>query len=147
VVECGNVREIIITHTLTERQHFSKFQLSTTLNKRIKVGTMFEIITSTANSVSSFGNNTTTTTTLYSVYNATDLWNVSENNVADVNVSDLFHPCDPENPEFNCSIEEYLGFYLGAKQMPLETAIWVSISILKPQNCFFSSFFYHGNVN
>lgn len=42
------------------------------------------------------------------------------------NETNLFHMCDPSNPEFNCSVEDFLSFYLGAKQMPLETAIWVS---------------------
>lgn len=37
-----------------------------------------------------------------------------------------YHSCDPSNPEFDCSIDDFLNFYLGAKQMPLETAIWVS---------------------
>ncbi|XP_070501225.1 neuropeptides capa receptor [Chironomus tepperi] len=47
--------------------------------------------------------------------------------VGDGNNSDLFHLCDPSNEDFNCSVDDYLSFHLGAKQMPLETAIWVTI--------------------
>ena len=45
----------------------------------------------------------------------------------EANNSDLIHLCDPSNPDFNCSVDDFLGFHLGAKQMPLETAIWVSL--------------------
>lgn len=44
------------------------------------------------------------------------------------NDTNQYHMCDPGNPEFNCSVEDFLSFYLGAKQMPLETAIWVSLT-------------------
>lgn len=89
---------------------------------------MLETITSTASSVSSFGNITSalaTTAALVFDNNTTDVWNASDSandNVANVN----FSSCDPSNPEFNCSVDDFLRDHLGARQMPLETAIWVS---------------------
>ena len=90
---------------------------------------MLETITSTATSVSSFANTTFALATSASVVfqnNTTDFLNLSASNGDDTNWTAFLHPCDGENPNFNCSIDEYLSFYLGAKQMPLETAIWVS---------------------
>lgn len=72
--------------------------------------------------------NVTTTTTLTPLdLNATTIYgNVSEDAGNETN---MLHMCHPENPEFNCSVEDFLHFYLGAKQMPLETAIWVSLML------------------
>lgn len=44
----------------------------------------------------------------------------------EANITDLFQLCNPTNPDFNCSVDDFLGFQLGAKQMPLATALWVS---------------------
>lgn len=90
---------------------------------------MFETITSTENSVSSFINITSTlasTTALVFDYNTTELWNAIDGGGDETNGSDLYDACHPANPDFNCSVEDYLSYSLGAKQMPLETAIWVS---------------------
>jgi len=109
--------------------HFETFGRSQQAN-------MFETIASTTpQSVplwTSFGNITTalaTTTTLaYDAafdFNATtDIWGnaSSDGNAADVEQ----HPCDRDNQNFNCTVDEFLNYYLGAKQMPLEHAIWVS---------------------
>lgn len=89
---------------------------------------MFATITSTASSTLSFSNATFissagfTTLTPFDA-NATEFWNSTEKIIENKYIS-----CDPDpqNTEFNCSVEEYLSYYLGAKQMPLETAIWVS---------------------
>lgn len=90
---------------------------------------MLEIITTTAKTVSSFANITFTLATSASVVfdnNATDYLNLSGSNDNDSNWTTDLDPCDGNNPNFNCSIEEYLSLSMGAKQMPLETAIWVS---------------------
>lgn len=50
-------------------------------------------------------------------------------NIDDATNKTEYHICHPKNPEFNCSIDDFLSFYLGAKQMPLETAIWVSVKL------------------
>jgi hypothetical protein len=92
---------------------------------------MLETITSTANSVSSFVNTTfTLATTVVSAvldYNATEFLNVSGSNGDSTNWTEPLNACDGENPEFNCSVDDFLSYTLGAKQMPLETAIWVSL--------------------
>lgn len=93
---------------------------------------MFETLTATQaeSSLSGFANTSSTlatTTGFVFDYNASEFWNNNGSGGDEVNGTDLFHPCDPSNPEFNCSVDEYLSFYLGAKQMPLETAIWVSL--------------------
>lgn len=76
---------------------------------------------------------TNVTSTLASTTNFVDInatksfLNVTNDGfVGEGNDSDLFHLCDPSNADFNCSVDDYLSFHLGAKQMPLETAIWVS---------------------
>lgn len=69
---------------------------------------------------------TTITSSPTSDMNTLLLGNVSGIDDVAVNETNLFNMCDPSNPEFNCSVEDFLSFYLGAKQMPLETAIWVS---------------------
>lgn len=92
---------------------------------------MFEAITSTpTSSALSFGNITSaiTATTVAEMFdnNSTEFWNAS----ADYpNTTPPFDPCHPSNPDFNCSEEDFLNFRLGAKRMPLETAIWVSFMI------------------
>lgn len=88
---------------------------------------MFETLTSTMSSILSIGHTTlasATPTTLILDANATEFWNATERITENV-----YSSCDPDpqNTEFNCSVEEYLSYYLGAKQMPLETAIWVSL--------------------
>jgi hypothetical protein len=91
---------------------------------------MLEIITSTANSVSSFVNITSTLATAVSVvldYNATEFLNTSSGNGDNTNWTEPLNSCDRDNPEFNCSVDDFLSYTLGAKQMPLETAIWVSL--------------------
>lgn len=96
------------------------------------VGTMI----STENYVASFINTTTilaTTAALAFDYNATEFWNASGDG-DEANRTYLFHPCDPANKEFNCTEDEFLNFHLGAKQMPLETAVWVSLLIRIPRN-------------
>jgi hypothetical protein len=101
---------------------------------------MFETITSTETSVLTFVNTTSTlasTTALAFDYNATELWNAIGSDGDETNRSDLYDACHPENPDFNCSVEDYLSFSLGAKQMPLETAIWVSSSCSR--NCIIES--------
>lgn len=89
---------------------------------------MFEtIISTTTNPLwTTLLRNTTTlaSPTIVLDFNGSDVWNDTSNG-GETNNS-LLHPCNPENPYFNCSIDEYLTYYLGAKQMPLETAIWVS---------------------
>jgi hypothetical protein len=95
---------------------------------------MFETITTTTSaalSTSSWINisNATTQTlsTLSTVdFNTTQLWNVSGGSDNNGIIDDESDSCDPTNPKFNCTIDDYLNYYLGAKQMPLETAIWVS---------------------
>jgi hypothetical protein len=85
---------------------------------------MLETITTTASSASSFVNTTFTLATSAGFVfdnNATEFLNLSG---ADANLT--ADPCHPENPNFNCTVDEYLSQILGAKQMPLETAIWVS---------------------
>lgn len=85
---------------------------------------MFEIIPPTQ---LSFGNlSSLVAPTFVFENNASELWNESLR-VSIENNSDPHDRCDPDNPKFNCSVDEYLNFYLGAKQMPLETAIWVSL--------------------
>lgn len=54
----------------------------------------------------------------------TDFWNNSESSSV---VDSAYNPCHPDNPNFNCSVDDFLDFRLGAKQMPLETALWVSL--------------------
>lgn len=92
---------------------------------------MLEIITtSTASSVSSFANITSTLASTASVvfdYNATEFLNANGSNGDDINRTELYHPCDGENPGFNCTVDEYLSYSMGAKRMPLDTAIWVSL--------------------
>lgn len=95
---------------------------------------MLDTITTTPNSVSSFVNRTSTLATTASLifyYNATEFFNVTAANGNNTNRTKAFNACDGENPEFNCTIDEYLTYYLGAKQMPLETAIWVSFFLMK----------------
>lgn len=87
---------------------------------------MFETVTSTTSSVLTFGNFTLASanpTAIIQDANATEFWNATER----IN-ENVYSPCDPDpqNTEFNCSVDDYLSYYLGAKQMPLETAIWVS---------------------
>ncbi|CRK99529.1 CLUMA_CG012848, isoform A [Clunio marinus] len=93
---------------------------------------MLKIIASTDSSIASLGNTTSviaTATPFTFDYNATEFWNLSRSVDSSHNNAtiDLYHPCHPSNPEFNCSVDEYLSFYLGSRQMPLETAIWVTI--------------------
>lgn len=92
---------------------------------------MFETMASTENYVASFVNTTTTLATTAAMafdYNATEFWNVSGGDGDETNNSNSYNHCDPDerNMEFNCSEEEYLSQVLGSKQMPLETAVWVS---------------------
>jgi hypothetical protein len=95
---------------------------------------MFETITastiSTPTKWISLSNVTSTlaATTNYMDLNATKSFlNVTNVGlIGDGNNSDLFHLCDPGNADFNCSVDDFLSFQLGAKQMPLETALWVS---------------------
>lgn len=59
--------------------------------------------------------------------NATQFWNISDDGGIDKsNDSELLNTCHPQNVNFNCSVEDFLSYHLGSKQMPLETAIWVS---------------------
>jgi hypothetical protein len=88
---------------------------------------MFETITSTAASALSFANITSTLATATAAivleHNATELRNFSGSSASE----DLIYPpCHRNDPEFNCSVEEYLNAAMGLKRMPLETAIWVS---------------------
>jgi hypothetical protein len=92
--------------------------------KGTKVESMLETITTTASSVSSFVNTTFALAASAGFVfdnNATEFLNLS----VDANLTT--DPCDAKNPNFNCTVDEYLSLILGAKQMPLETAIWVSI--------------------
>lgn len=50
-------------------------------------------------------------------------------NNSDVNDSDDLNRCHPINPEFNCSRTDFMLYYLGSKQMPLDHAILVSLVI------------------
>jgi hypothetical protein len=90
---------------------------------------MFETLTSTVGAASSFGNITSTIATTAAAfvleYNATDYANTSESQT-DETPRQVYGECDPFDPEFNCTVEEYLNQQLGAQRMPLETAIWVS---------------------
>lgn len=45
------------------------------------------------------------------------------------NNDDGLNLCNPHNTAFNCSITDFLLFYLGSKQMPLDHAILVSFII------------------
>lgn len=102
---------------------------------------MFETVASTENYVASFVNTTTTLATTAAMvfdYNATEFWNVSGGDDDEANRSNSYHHCDPVNTEFNCTEEEFLSFYMGSKQMPLETAVWVSSSIFIPGTLLFS---------
>lgn len=86
---------------------------------------MFDTATSVgANTVSGYANITSTlaTPSLSFDNNLTEFWNASEFSFT----TEVPHLCDPENKDFNCSVDEFLNYHLGAKQMPLETAIWVS---------------------
>lgn len=85
---------------------------------------MLEPLTSTTSPALSFGNTTlalASPTAFIFDANTTDFWNVTERIIENVMGS-----CDPENPEFNCTVEEYIRRNMGPKQLPLETAIWVS---------------------
>lgn len=90
---------------------------------------MFQTITTTIPSVwVGFANATTAIQPTSLELNATTIF-TNASLVDDAsNDTTLYHMCDPSNPEFNCSVDDFLSFYLGAKQMPLETAIWVSFS-------------------
>lgn len=93
----------------------------------MSASTMFEIISPTQTTILSFGNLTTLVATTFLFDNNTpEFWNDSARAGSDNN-TDTYDRCHPENPGFNCSVDDYLNFYLGAKQMPLETAIWVSL--------------------
>jgi hypothetical protein len=100
---------------------------------------MFETITtSTVSAPTRWINLTNMTSTLSSTTSFVDLnttkslLNVTnEGLVGDGNDTDLYHLCDPNNTDFNCSVDDFLSFHLGAKQMPLETAIWVSTDSYK----------------
>ena len=87
---------------------------------------MLESVTlAEANAVSSYANITSTlamATTLVFDSNFSDFLNTSESSFT----TEAPQPCDPGNKDFNCSVDEFLNYHLGAKQMPLETAIWVS---------------------
>lgn len=90
---------------------------------------MFQTITTTI-SPTWVGIANATTTTIYPTSLDLNLTTILANvsSVDDVtNDTNFFHMCDPSNPEFNCSVDDFLSFYLGAKQMPLDTAIWVSL--------------------
>lgn len=95
---------------------------------------MFETITASTISAPakwiSLSNVTSTlaTTTNFMDLNATKSFlNVTNVGlIGDGNDSDLVHLCDPQNEDFNCSVDDFLSFQLGAKQMPLDTALWVS---------------------
>lgn len=91
---------------------------------------MLETITSTANSILSFANITSalaTTAVVVLDYNATEFLNASGSNGDAVNWTEPLNPCDKENLEFNCTVDDFLSYTMGAKQMPFETAIWVSL--------------------
>lgn len=95
---------------------------------------MFETITSTPTSAApSFGNITSaiSATTIAGMFdNSTaELWNAINASTDYSNTIPPLDPCHPSNPDFNCSEEDFLNFHLGAKRMPLETAIWVSFMI------------------
>lgn len=90
---------------------------------------MFETIISTeVNFVSTTINSTFALATSFTkaVFDneTTDFWNNSESSSV---VDSDYNPCHPDNPNFNCSVDDFLDFRLGAKQMPLETALWVSL--------------------
>lgn len=93
---------------------------------------MFETITSAALSFGNITSTVATTTAFVLDYNATEFPNSSESSFEET-TSILYPPCHPEDPDFNCTIEEYLEAQLGAQHMPLETAIWVSV-VMKSQN-------------
>lgn len=131
IVVWSNVDLIIIIQQTSEWDKISRKRLSPSEhNKRTKAENMLEAITSTMNSVSSFANITTTLATTASVvvfdYTATEFLNANISSADDTNQTELFHPCDGDNPVFNCTVDEYLSYSMGAKRMPLETAIWVS---------------------
>jgi hypothetical protein len=88
---------------------------------------MFETITSTAASALNVVNiSSTLASTIAAI--------VLENNVTELTNSNGsggevdYPPCHPDNPDFNCSVEEYLNVRMGLQRMPLETAIWVSFN-------------------
>lgn len=85
---------------------------------------MFDTVATVGtNAVAGFVNITSTLTTTFPFdNNFTELWNSSEISFT----TEAPHPCEPENTDFNCTVDEFLNYHLGAKQMPLETAIWVS---------------------
>jgi hypothetical protein len=89
---------------------------------------MFETITTTISSTWVGIANATPTpihpTTLD--FNTTTIFANSSGFDDAINETNIFNMCDPRNPEFNCSVDDFLSYYLGAKQMPLDTAIWVS---------------------
>lgn len=90
---------------------------------------MFEAITSTSTSSAlSLGNITSATAVagLLDNITSTEFWSGINASADHPNTTPPFDPCSPSNPDFNCSEEDFLNFQLGAKRMPLETAIWVS---------------------
>ncbi|KAG5679784.1 hypothetical protein PVAND_009322 [Polypedilum vanderplanki] len=91
---------------------------------------MFETITTTTISsaptwISLLNVTTAIATTSTAIFDS-NLTNFDTNGTDDGNGS-IFDLCDAENPEFNCTVDEYLNRYMGLKQMPLHTAIWVTI--------------------
>lgn len=127
--EWNNVDKISSTNTY-ERELKIPIELSnfvSKINQGMSANTMFEIISPTQTTILSFGNLTSlVATTFVFDNNASEFWNDSTR-VGNDNSTDAYDRCDPNNPRFNCSVDDYLNFYLGAKQMPLETAIWVSL--------------------
>ena len=106
-------------------------QTSLRIVGKILISKMFPTITTTILTPSWIGLANASTTVIITPpspdMNISLLGNVSGVDETTVNETNLFNMCDPSNPEFNCSVEDFLSFYLGAKQMPLETAIWVSL--------------------
>ena len=71
----------------------------------------------------------------------------STTSTAEKNIS-LYHPCDPNpnNIDFNCTVDLFLVFNRGPKQLPLITTVLVNIiQIIK--NIFFTPFIGHTKLS
>lgn len=59
-------------------------------------------------------------------FNGTDVSTNKSNSVADFELN-VYDSCHPYSSNFNCSVADFLVYARGSKQMPLDTAILVSI--------------------
>uniref|UniRef100_A0A1I8PZU1 G-protein coupled receptors family 1 profile domain-containing protein n=1 Tax=Stomoxys calcitrans TaxID=35570 RepID=A0A1I8PZU1_STOCA len=62
-----------------------------------------------------------------SVYNGSSFHDGSLRPIGYDDDDDNYHPCHEGNPNFNCSIENFVEFNLGPKTMPLHKALLVTI--------------------